>query len=101
MTRHNALFGIALLAMVIVSGPARAYTTMICSERDQIVKKFEKTHGEVPTVMGIISAQRVLEILVSPEGQWTAIYSYPDGKSCIFVTGSDWIVLSERGRIKL
>ena len=40
--------------------------------------------------MGVINAQTVMEIFMSPKGTWTVLVTDTTGTSCMTASGEDW-----------
>ena len=95
---------IAFTAMVLagaslVSAPADAQTARpVCGERTEILKRLEQRHDETPQALGLSADGGVLEILVSPEGGWTILVTYPKRPTCVVAVGQAWQTLQLVGR---
>ena len=95
---------IAFTAMVLagaslVSDPANAETARpVCGERIEILKRLEQRHDETPQALGLSADGGVLEILVSPEGGWTILVTYPKRPTCVVAVGQAWQTLQLVGQ---
>jgi hypothetical protein len=47
-------------------------------------------YQESRRAMGLVSAQSVMEIYMSPKGTWTMLVSNTKGESCIVAAGEAW-----------
>jgi hypothetical protein len=95
-----APIGLAALALLfgsVVSQPAEA-ASKLCGERDQILKRLERVHQETPQAIGLSGDGGVLEVLVSPEGGWTMLLTYPRRPTCVVATGESWQMLQLAGQ---
>ena len=94
------LIAIAGLAAAVLSttasaeeqGPARAP----CGVRAEIVQQLADQFGETQREIGLLPKRDVvLELFASGDGlTWTLMLSYPNGKSCLFASGTDWAMTS-------
>jgi hypothetical protein len=83
------LAAFALLCGSVVSQPAEA-APRLCGERDQILKRLEQAHQETPQAIGLAGDGGVLEVLVSPDGGWTMLVTYPKRPTCVVAAGAAW-----------
>ena len=88
---------LVLLGSAALSGPARA-AAPACGDREEIVKTLEQRHEELPSASGVSADGAILEVLVSPDGAWTILVTYPKQPSCILAVGEGWQVLELVGR---
>jgi hypothetical protein len=86
----------ALLCGSIVSQPAEA-APKLCGDRDHILKRLEQAHEETPQAIGLASDGGVIEVLVSPEGGWTMLLTYPRRPTCVVAAGAAWEMLQLTG----
>ena len=86
----------ALLGGVLVSQPAEA-ASKVCGDRAQILKQLEQKHEETPRALGLSADGGVLEVLVSPEGGWTMLVTYPSKPTCVIAVGEAWQMLQLTG----
>jgi hypothetical protein len=96
---------IAFTAMVLagaslVSAPPNAQTAArpVCGDRTEILKRLEQRHDETPRGLGLSADGGVLEILVSPEGGWTLLVTYPKRPTCVLAVGQAWQTLQLAGQ---
>jgi hypothetical protein len=74
-----------------LSGPESAGAiTLQCVPREAIFDSLEASHGEVPAYRGVTATGAMFEVLVSPDGTWTAFFTFPDGLTCPVATGEGW-----------
>ena len=81
-----------LVATTLASQPANAQQQRktVCGERDKILARLEQKHQEKPQALGLSADGGVLEVLVSPEGGWTILVTYPERPTCIVAVGQAW-----------
>jgi hypothetical protein len=91
-----ALAALALLCGSVVSQPAEA-APKLCGDRDQILKRLEQAHDETPQALGLSGDGGVVEVLVSPEGGWTMLLTYPMRPTCVVAAGAAWEMLQVAG----
>ncbi len=91
-----AFAALALLGGMLVSPPAQA--AKLCGERNQILKRLEQKHEETPRALGLSADGGVLEVLVSPEGGWTILVTYPRRPTCVVAVGRAWQTLTLVGQ---
>jgi len=91
-----AFTALALLGTILVS-PAEA-AGKLCGDRDQILKRLEQGHDERPQALGLSADGGVLEVLVSPEGGWTILVTYPKRPTCVVAVGEGWQMLQLVGQ---
>ena len=95
MTRLAGLTGLAALAVLggsVVSEPADA-TPRLCGDRTEILERLAQSHAETPQSLGLSGDGGVIEVLVSPEGGWTMLVTYPRRPTCVVAAGEAWQVL--------
>ncbi len=89
----------ALAAAVFVS-EVRAQAN--CGDRTAIVARLFESYGEVKTAEGVLAGgSAIVEIfsnqLPGEKGRsFTAIVTYPDGRTCIVAAGDRWRYVSDR-----
>jgi hypothetical protein len=93
--RPGALFALAVLASTVGTTPAEA--ARICGDRHQILEQLKQEHNERPNALGLSADGGVLEILVSPEGGWTILVTYPERQTCVVAVGRAWEALQVAG----
>ena len=91
----------ALVLSTCATSPVTAQSNSACSQRTELIEDLTKEYGEVIVAIGLTErGAQVLEILVSPEGTWTTILSYPNGTACMLGSGTDWIMLKPEEILK-
>ena len=86
---------LALLGSSLMSAPAEA--ARMCGDRDQILEQLALLHKEKPSALGLSADGGVLEVLVSPEGGWTILVTYPKRPTCVIAAGQAWEALQPIG----
>jgi hypothetical protein len=94
-----AALGLAslLLGGSVVSQPAEA-APKLCGNRDQILEGLRQVHDETPQALGLSGDGGVIEVLVSPEGGWTMLITYPRRPTCVVATGEAWQIVQVAGQ---
>jgi hypothetical protein len=85
-----------LLAGALASPPADA-APKLCGDRGQILEGLAQAHDETPQALGLSGDGGVIEVLVSPEGGWTMLITYPKRPTCVVATGEAWQILHLAG----
>lgn len=90
--RRTALsvIGGLLLAFITAFPDARAAAAMLCGPRKDVVEDLARDHGELPISWGLIGNSHLIEVFVSPTGDFTIIVTRPDGLACIMAAGENW-----------
>jgi hypothetical protein len=91
----GALFALAMLAGTVGTAPAEA--ARICGDRHRILEQLKQEHNERPNALGLSADGGVLEVLVSPEGGWTILVTYPERRTCVVAVGRSWEALQVAG----
>jgi len=86
-----ALAAVTLAASVL--GTSAEAAQRPCGDRTEILKRLQQKHEETPQALGLSSDGGVLEILVSPEGGWTILVTYPRKPTCVVAVGEAWQML--------
>ena len=86
-----------LLCSAVVSQPAEA-APKLCGNRDQILEGLRQVHDESPQALGLSGDGGVIEVLVSPEGGWTMLITYPRRPTCVVATGEAWQIVQVAGQ---
>ena len=92
-----AFAALVLLGSTALSGPARA-AAPACGDRNEMLKTLEQRHEELPSASGVSADGAVLEVLVSPDGGWTILVTYPKQPTCVLAVGEGWQSLELVGR---
>jgi hypothetical protein len=93
-----ALLGAVVFGSAIGSaagGPSDA--VRICGERDVLLQQFAMEHDEKPQALGLGADGGVIEVLVSPEGGWTMLVTYPQRPTCVVAMGEAWELVQLTG----
>lgn len=72
---------------------AEAAPRLCHPDRDGLLEQFEEKYGEVPRAMGLGRDGGVIEVLVSPDGGFTMIITYPGRPTCVIAAGEAWEIL--------
>ncbi len=78
--------GATALATQTVTTPAEAAAR--CGKHDEIVKVLTKKYKEQRVTVGLVSEKGVMELFVSKSGNWTALFTRPNGIACVMASGS-------------
>jgi hypothetical protein len=98
-TRRVGPIGLAALALLcgaVASQPAEA-APKLRGDRGAILKGLAQAHKETPQALGLSGDGGVIEVLVSPEGGWTMLVTYPRRPTCVVTTGEAWQILQVAG----
>jgi hypothetical protein len=91
------LAALALLCGSVVSQPAEA-APKLCGDHEQILQRLEQAHEETRQALALSGDGGVIEVLVSPEGGWTMLLTYPRRPTCVVGTGEAWEMLQLAGQ---
>ena len=95
--RIGPVAGALLVLLGSTDGSGAAAAATRCGDRDEILERLQQRHEETPTALGLSSDGGVLEILVSPEGGWTILITYPKRPTCVVAVGEAWQTLQMAG----
>ncbi len=88
---------IAIVATILMGGPAQAQSVTKCGPRADILKQLATQYRENPVAGGLADNGGLLEVLASIDGStWTALITRPDGNSCLVMSGETWQILPPR-----
>lgn len=90
MLRYIRLAAIVLMAMSMTTAASAAQP---CASRSDFVAFLNGHFGEVEVGQGLSSRGHLVEIFVSPAGNWTILLSQPDGRSCLVDAGEAWVTV--------
>ena len=62
----------------------------MCGDREAVLNNLEETYSEVPVALGLASNGSVVEVVVSPSGSFTILYTMPSGLACVMAAGESW-----------
>ena len=86
---------VAILAAVIGwTRPARAQQPN-CDTYNSITAHLSAKYHETRAATAVTAHNVVMEILVSPEGTWTLIMVWPNGRACFYASGDGWQLLKQ------
>lgn len=88
---------LSVAAVAFLAIPADA-ASKLCGDRDQILDRLARGFDEKPQAIGLSADGGVLEVLVSPEGGWTILVTYPKRPTCVVAAGEAWTVLQLAGQ---
>jgi hypothetical protein len=74
-----------------------ANAVRICGERAALLEQFAMEHDEKPQALGLGADGGLIEVLVSPEGGWTMLVTYPQRPTCVFAMGEAWETIQLAG----
>ena len=77
----------ALLFITFMS-PTQAHA--LCGDRQAVLDNLEARYFEVPEDRGLGNTGNVIEVLVSPSGSFTILYTLPNGLACVLAAGENW-----------
>ncbi len=85
----------AVLAGTIALGlPAPASAQTACGERNRVISELAQLNAETPKAIGLSASGTVIELLVSPNGDWTILATFPSHQTCLVATGAYWESIS-------
>lgn len=90
---HRIAYLIALSCPILAPLPARAagpIAEVICFPRAQMVERLSRHYGATLAGSGLRNMEMVMEIWTDPQGDWTLVQNYTDGRSCILAMGEFW-----------
>lgn len=84
------LAAVAATAILGASAGAAASHELNCWPRERVLAIAREHMGQVPAYAAVVDAGKLLEILLSPDGGFTAGIVYPNGLFCPFSDGEGW-----------
>jgi hypothetical protein len=91
-------FAAAGLVGALALSPSAGAADKVCGDRMQILERLQQRHDETPKALGLSSDGGVVEVLVSPEGGWTILVTYPMKPTCVIAVGEAWQPLTLVGQ---
>lgn len=88
MTRRS-IAAMAALVAAVSCAPALAQSP--CGDRVAIVRMLDEKYHERRIAVGV-TAEKVLEVFVSPAGSWTIALSRPSGLTCLIAAGDGFLL---------
>ncbi len=79
--------GAAVVSGSVIAPPA-AEAAAKCGRHEQVVTVLQKKFKEQRAAIGLVANNGVMELFVSKAGSWTALFTRPDGISCVMASGS-------------
>lgn len=82
-----------VIPLLVVAVPAQSETPIaeiICAPREQMLDRLRLSYGAELAGSGLRSAEAMIEVWAAPDGDWTLVQSYVDGRSCIVAMGEGW-----------
>ena len=95
MLRYIRLAAITLMVTLIATA---ASAVGPCASRSNIIALLKDNFGEVEVGQGLSSRGYLVEVFVSPAGNWTILLSQPDGQSCLADAGEAWVMVPSAGQ---
>lgn len=87
-----------ILFGLLLAGPAfgRApLAEVICQPTATLHDRLARQYGAQQSGGGLRSPEEMLEIWITPRGDWTVVMTYAQGLSCIVAMGQDWTQLPD------
>ena len=78
-----------VLAGFLWAFPSQAHA--LCGDREAVLNNLEETYSEVPVALGLASNGSMVEVVVSPSGSFTILYTMPGGLACVMAAGEGWV----------
>ena len=97
LSMATLLGGLAFGSAAGSAADSPAEAVRICGERDALLEQFAMQHDEKPQALGLGADGGVIEVLVSPEGGWTMLVTYPQRPTCVVAMGEAWELLQLAG----
>jgi len=98
----RAIGPLALVLSVVLGASAvmqsAAAAPRLCGDREQILEQLKHKHREEPRALGLSADGGLLEVLVSPQGGWTILVTYPERPTCVVAVGKAWQTLTLAGQ---
>lgn len=89
MVRVAAALMLAALRSASISAAAGA-EAMTCGKPSDLLAYSARSYHEVPSVLGLTTDRRLLEVIVAPSGSWTMLMTASGRPACIVATERDW-----------
>ena len=86
----RATLGLFVAGFLWVSTPTPSAAAPVCGERSEIFGQLESRHGETPHAIAITGDGKLIEVLVSPTGDWSLLMTHPRGPTCVIAVGDSW-----------
>ncbi len=83
-----ATFLIALAAVGLA--PSLAQSQTMCLERAGLLERLESEFSETLAAIALSSDGSLVEVMRSPDGDWTLLVTKPGQLTCIVATGKGW-----------
>jgi len=82
---------LAAINLIVPLTATAAGAVELCANRSDFVALLKDNFGEVVAAQGLSDRGHLVEVLVSPAGNWTILLSRTDGLSCIVDAGDPWV----------
>ena len=79
-----------LTAVSLFTFTGEASAAMSCGKHDVVAKALTTNYHETRHILGVVNAQMVMEIFISPKGTWTVLVTDTSGNTCITASGEEW-----------
>ena len=83
-------FAAVLAAVSLFSSAGVASAGAACGSHDALAKSLTTKFKEARRIMGVVNANAVMEIFMSPQGTWTVLVTDTTGTACVIASGQDW-----------
>jgi hypothetical protein len=88
---------LAAVSLIVVLTTTAAGAVELCAGRPDLVALLKDNFGEIVVAQGLSSRGHLVEVFVSPAGNWTILLSRADGLSCLVDAGDPWVTASSAG----
>ena len=78
-----------ILAAILAALASASEAAVLCQDRESLVARMQRVHGEVRHSAGLASPGRLVETFVNPDtGSWTMVLTEANGISCLLAAGT-------------
>ena len=97
MSLKRKFFLMAPIAALVSLAGVSSHAQEACLERQNAISKLQNRYGENISARGLASnGKAMIELLTSQDGSWTMLITTTDGRTCIFGSGHDWMVVEPK-----
>jgi hypothetical protein len=82
---------LAAINLIVALTATAAGAVELCANRSDFVALLKDNFGEIVVAQGLSDRGHLVEVFVSPAGNWTILLSRASGQSCIVDAGDPWV----------
>ncbi len=88
---RTLLVTLVVIGLIFLVAPLKAHAQQpYCGDGAEMVDNLRLEYSEIVVATAVTRLGNFLTIFTSPKGSWTFLLTYPNGRTCVLGTGTDF-----------